>query len=166
MGNQKTFHEQMSTVEIGFSKLSNLVTGLHEAVSSLCSPSINETSQNSIMKRTRNGNKSVSFGDLEIRSYPVILGDNPFCHSGCPLQLDWEYIDASKEAIDRFESNRAPRRSPAEFRTTWIQRQEILSSELILSTLTQDERDDVLGVTRQLTRCKSMEQNLASLTAL
>ena len=35
--------------------------------------------------------KTVQFSHLEIRTYPVTLGDNPSVSSGPPLTLDWNY---------------------------------------------------------------------------
>jgi hypothetical protein len=32
--------------------------------------------------------KQVTFGDLTIIEYPIILGDNPAC-TGCPITIDW-----------------------------------------------------------------------------
>ena len=34
--------------------------------------------------------KEVTFGDLTIREYPIILGDNPAC-TGVPITIDWDY---------------------------------------------------------------------------
>lgn len=36
-------------------------------------------------------NKRVSFGDLQMRKYPVILGDHPECTMGPPVSLITEY---------------------------------------------------------------------------
>ena len=32
--------------------------------------------------------KQVTFGDLTIREFPIIMGDNPAC-TGCPITMDW-----------------------------------------------------------------------------
>ena len=32
--------------------------------------------------------KQVTFGDLTITEYPIILGDNPACH-GAPITIGW-----------------------------------------------------------------------------
>lgn len=36
--------------------------------------------------------KSVQFSFTEVRIFPQILGDNPYCSNGLPLSLDWTYI--------------------------------------------------------------------------
>jgi hypothetical protein len=71
--------------------------------------------------------KTVTFGDLRIRSHGVILGDHPFCSAGCPLELAWDHNEETVVPIDEFETNRAPRQTRAAMRTTWQERREILS---------------------------------------
>ena len=71
--------------------------------------------------------KAVSFGEMRIRKYSIILGDHPFCVSGCPLQLGWDHEGEERVTIDDFETSRQPRRTLAEMRTTWHQRREMLS---------------------------------------
>jgi hypothetical protein len=71
--------------------------------------------------------KTVTFGDLSIRSHAVILGDHPFCSAGCPLELAWDHNEETVVPIDEFETNRAPRQTRASMRTTWQERREILS---------------------------------------
>jgi hypothetical protein len=38
----------------------------------------------------------LSWGALEIRTYPNILGDNPAVSDGCPITLDWRPISREK----------------------------------------------------------------------
>ena len=38
--------------------------------------------------------KGVHFATVQVREYPIILGDNP-CTSGPPITLDWIYEDAA-----------------------------------------------------------------------
>lgn len=71
--------------------------------------------------------KTVTFGELRIRHHSVILGDHPFCSSGCALELAWDHNDETVVPLEEFESNRAPRQSRAEMRTTWQERREMLS---------------------------------------
>merc|ERR1719469_956146 len=44
--------------------------------------------------------RRVSFSNIEIRSYPLILGDNPECRFGPPTALHWNFIDKEIRAID------------------------------------------------------------------
>lgn len=53
--------------------------------------------------RKRSGS-SVSFSTIEIRSYPIILGDNPACDdNGPPLTIDWDPINSRKLHVDKYE---------------------------------------------------------------
>jgi hypothetical protein len=58
--------------------------------------------------------KSVSFGKVRIRSYPLILGDNPSCSGGLPVTLDWERIGQSEEFdLNVIDSDDLPKRPVA-----------------------------------------------------
>ena len=74
--------------------------------------------------------KSVSFSVVEIRRYPVTLGDNPSCNNGPPIQIDWEYIELPSiplNASELFHRERSRGGSP-------------------VSTISAKERLDILRV--------------------
>lgn len=52
----------------------------------------------------------VSFALVEIREYPVLLGDNPGGVAGPPLALDWEIQAEHTMSLDEYEHGRPPRR--------------------------------------------------------
>ena len=81
---------------------SNRTLGTHD---STCSISENPDVQ---MKH------SVSFHTMEIREYSVILGDNPSCSSGPPVQLAWNSHGSTELKIDDYEEHRPPRRDQAQ----------------------------------------------------
>ena len=54
--------------------------------------------------------KTVSFNDLEIREYPIILGDNPGCSNGVPITIDWVYAEQEPLDIEEYENLRGSRR--------------------------------------------------------
>lgn len=56
------------------------------------------------------GVKSVSFGDCQIRSYPQVLGDHPYCSLGCPVELGWEHTSEEFRSINDFEEQRGHQR--------------------------------------------------------
>jgi hypothetical protein len=52
----------------------------------------------------------VSFGTVEIREYPMILGFNPAVSQGPPVEIDWQHIDKIKYAFDSYEETRPDRK--------------------------------------------------------
>jgi len=55
----------------------------------------------------RSISKRVSFGSINIKHFPVIMGDNPTCKYGPPLTLDWLPHDESEilTSVDDYEDN-------------------------------------------------------------
>ena len=72
--------------------------------------------------------KVVGFASVQVKTYPVILGDNPAVSSGPPVTLDWEAETSSSSSIDEWEMARCidRRRSREEIRvppcvrTEWL----------------------------------------------
>ena len=70
--------------------------------------------------------KQVSFGELTIREYPMVLGDHPNVSSGAPIQLGWkpqaevthnlELYEYCKAAEDDALTNKKASRIPVEKR--------------------------------------------------
>ena len=52
--------------------------------------------------------EEVRFVSVELREYPIILGDNPSCTAGPPIAiaLDWDYDTLTSCTIDEYESMR------------------------------------------------------------
>jgi hypothetical protein len=89
----------------------------------------------------------VSFGPVETRRYPVILGDHPYCTGGCPLTLGWDYYYSNDD-----DEPRRPRRSIMELRTTCAQR------KLVLQQVDDDDYcsdGEIRRLNRQLHRERS-----------
>ena len=57
---------------------------------------------------TKKNPKTVQFCNLEIRTYPLTLGDNPSVSSGPPLTLDWNHETTHTFSVDAYESQLAP----------------------------------------------------------
>lgn len=73
--------------------------------------------------------KEVCFASVQVRQYPVILGDNPSCTSGPPVTLGWNYdTDSSLSCtVDEWESGRNSTRRlreeirvPSSVRMEWL----------------------------------------------
>jgi hypothetical protein len=56
----------------------------------------------------------VSFGNVQIREYPIVLGDNPGGSSGPPLSIEWTHQSESSVPLDAYEQDRPNRRDRAE----------------------------------------------------
>lgn len=50
--------------------------------------------------------RKVIFSTIQIRRYPMILGDNPACRVGAPVSLGWEYEVLPDLSIDDYEAQR------------------------------------------------------------
>ena len=75
-------------------------------------------------------NRSVVFGNLEIREYARTIGCNPSVSGGPPVGLDWSYDpDHLTLDLEEYESNRGPRRSYAEMAMPRSVRTQILTEE-------------------------------------
>jgi len=72
--------------------------------------------------------KRVEFTFLEVREYPVVLGDNPSVTEGPPITIDWGYDPSTKFVLDinSFERMRGNRRPacdlvlPRSVREQWL----------------------------------------------
>ena len=47
--------------------------------------------------------KVVAFSEITVLEFPIILGDNPACTSGAPIQLDWELARKETHEIEFYE---------------------------------------------------------------
>jgi hypothetical protein len=56
---------------------------------------------------SRQSNKSVSFSQVSVRQYNLIVGDNPYCKY--PLSLGWNYTETVTVDVNGYERERAKR---------------------------------------------------------
>jgi len=102
--------------------------------------------------------RNVSFSNIRMRNYPLILGDNPSVSYGPPTTLDWHFEETNEINLEAYEEHRAPRRRPREMLLNYYQRKAILeqsghSEEEMKKAKRQAER-----VKRQRSATKSMVQ--------
>jgi hypothetical protein len=86
--------------------------------------------------------KHVTFGDLEIRFYPMTIGNHPDCYDGIPVSLGWDYDKerSIKLSVVEWERERSPRRN--RLRLTWRQREMIVvRAECGLKEIRRIERE-------------------------
>lgn len=82
-----------------------------------------------VEEETKNQRKVVRFAKVEIREYPITLGDNPGGIRGPPLSIAWESFRTIKLTVVRYERVRTPkRRQLTELRTTPKYRVDLLRS--------------------------------------
>lgn len=70
----------------------------------------------------------VSFGTVEFRSYPIMLGDNPSASSGPPLTICWQHDpeETLTSDIDTYETCMPARRTKTELRVPPSMREDLL----------------------------------------
>ncbi len=51
----------------------------------------------------------ISWGTVEIRSYPILAGDHPDTLQGPPLTIAWDAVAEKETNIDEYEANRSQR---------------------------------------------------------
>lgn len=61
--------------------------------------SLDELSISSLPRR-------VSFGNINVRKFDRIVGDHPWCKTGAPLSIGWEFQEIESIPIERYESER------------------------------------------------------------
>jgi len=82
--------------------------------------------------------KRVRFSHLDIREYPIVLGDNPTPKLGPPVSIGWDHCaEIERVDVDLYESVRPPRRDrdaalklPAAYRVVLLKRQGYAASEI------------------------------------
>jgi hypothetical protein len=52
--------------------------------------------------------REVKFHSIEVRKYPICLGDNPSCSIGPPVTLAWEYEEEPAIDLDVYECEHIP----------------------------------------------------------
>jgi hypothetical protein len=55
-------------------------------------------------------NRHVSFHQVVVRQYGMILGDHPNCSYGPPVTLEWDYLEYEPLPLDEYEYHHARRR--------------------------------------------------------
>ncbi len=109
--------------------------------------------------------KVTRFGNVEIRKYDRILGDNPACSDGCPVQLGWLYTSQEPVCLDEYEANRYPRRSRRQLQLTSITRRNSLHYHFGYTHQEIEQGSDAIKkiqkqriMTRSITRKKEKTQ--------
>lgn len=71
----------------------------------------------------------VSFSQIQIREYPIIVGDNPSIMTGVPITIDWEFVQELEFALEEYEASRPQHRTMVELRIPGKHRDAILKRQ-------------------------------------
>lgn len=116
------------------------------------------TMENSSPKKEK---KSVRFGSINIRKYNRILGDNPACSNGCPVQLGWDSFPQPIVPIDEYETNRLPRRTRRHLQLTAITRRNSLHYHFgYTHTEIEQGAEEIKKIKKQRLMTKSLTTNM------
>lgn len=91
-----------------------------------------KTQAESLKKKTSfssEADKSVLFSTLEIKTFPLRLGDNPSISSGPPICCAWDAEFTTSFEVDEYEETRPARRETGELRVPKLLRTEWLHAE-------------------------------------
>ena len=78
-------------------------------------------------KEVSNQRNHVRFTNVEVKYYPIIIGDSPSVSDGCPVTIDWEPIGISVATVNEFEIfRRNTRRHCSDIKLNELARYEIL----------------------------------------
>jgi len=91
--------------------------------------------------------RHVHFSEIEIRNYPMILGDNPSVSYGPPVCLAWKYDSVDRVSVDFYENNRGKRRTLFQMNLNYHSRMQILEKG-------EYTKEDIKEVRKCVTRTK------------
>ena len=106
-------------------------------------------------RSTENSNKSVSFGVVIVSEHQVVLGDNPSCSSGPPIQISWDAFRTRTFVLDTFEDLKGScgkRRREKEMMIPRAEREDML----VMSGIPRKAMQDVM-ITNLIMRDETMK---------
>jgi hypothetical protein len=77
--------------------------------------------------KTEKSKRRIHFGEVFVRDYEMILGDNPCVTYGPPVTIDWDYVEYNPLPVDEYEFHRPPRRSLREMGLNYYRRKKLLA---------------------------------------
>lgn len=122
--------QQSSNITSSDESESTLMTYLMEDNDSDELQTYNESIAEKMMSYEHPPDKAVRFGTVELRVFPITLGDNPACTHGPPITIEWDHVAAETMPVDVWESNRQRRRCGEQLKLQWLQRRIILKDDV------------------------------------
>lgn len=106
----------------------------------------------------------VFFDCVDVRSYPIVLGDNPSVSKGAPISIDWHHFCQDTSDLDKYEEARQnARRSKAQMRIPYSVRYDILERAGELDKTVDDvvkEMDDIRKRRRSIAHQRGWQANM------
>jgi hypothetical protein len=99
--------------------------------------------------------RSVNFSTIEVRSHPMIMGDNPSVSSGPPVTIDWEHQDVELFDVSAYEESKPKKRT----------KQEILIPAHLRESSLRDQgyaRCEIAQVGKEINRIKKCRNTVVS----
>lgn len=99
--------------------------------------------------------RHISFHQVVVRDYDMVLGDHPNCSYGPPVTLGWHYVEYEPLDLNEYEYHHSRRRPIRQLCLNYYKRKEILSvdnstDELKKATKTVSRTKTQRAITRQL----------------
>ena len=97
--------------------------------------------------------RRITFQEVTVREYDMVLGDHPNCSYGPPISLGWDYLEYEPMNVNEYEFHHSRRRNLRQLMLNFYRRQEILlkdHTEDELKSATK-EKDRVM-LNRNITR--------------
>jgi hypothetical protein len=113
-------------------------------------------------KKSSKKKTAVSFSNVRIREYPIIIGDNPSILIGIPITIDWTHVREIDCSIDEYEAQKLERRTIVELRIPSKIRDDMLK-EQGFSLIDRRNGMKAANIARQQRRRTVQTMNLAPL---
>lgn len=109
--------------------------------------------------------RCVSFGQVIVREYDMVLGDHPSCSFGPPVSLGWHYLEYDPLDVNEYEYHHSRRRPLRLLCLNYHRRMEMLlkdhtQSELKQAVKEKDATNLQRTITRKLSLCWKVEDLL------
>ena len=157
---ESSFTAESSLSESSYEEdLDNDINNNHVHKHSMRKSILKNTSSSSLStKRTKK--ERVQFGNLQMRFYNRVLGDNPACQTGPPLELDWSYNKNNifDTSVDDYEIHRLPRRTRRQLVMTNITRRNMMIYHF---GCTHDDIDKAANGIKKIQRQREVTKSLS-----
>eukprot|EP00594_Rhizosolenia_setigera_P018778 CAMPEP_0178963434 /NCGR_PEP_ID=MMETSP0789-20121207/15023_1 /TAXON_ID=3005 /ORGANISM="Rhizosolenia setigera, Strain CCMP 1694" /LENGTH=297 /DNA_ID=CAMNT_0020647905 /DNA_START=18 /DNA_END=911 /DNA_ORIENTATION=- len=109
--------------------------------------------------------RNVSFSSLSVREYDLVLGDNPSVSRGPPTSLSWNHKNEASIDLEKYESERMPRRTSAEMVMPHRVRASLLR-DLHSATEVKQVITEIKKVKKDRQRTKKLAENTPTVLVL